>query len=184
MWEFCLLQFPNVVFGLWDLVSSSASQNPGRGLWYPTPPLCCHTLLSGHRLWPPWVQQKCHHKDSSRRIWSVQGGSEGFPQPRSPQKSGQGGGKQSTAELRLQRVCAGTCEMHQEGHTHTRLGILSCCCGNHINSNKCVVSWVRQSVAACDTLCKFNEFCVMNDLSGHLKVKVSHAKDAAGAFLY
>lgn len=73
--------------------------------------------------------------------------------------------------------------MHQEG-ADTGLGILSCCCGNHINSNKCVVNWVRQSVAACDTLCKFNESCVMNDLSGHLKVKVSHARDAEGAFLY
>lgn len=73
--------------------------------------------------------------------------------------------------------------MHQEG-ANTALAILSCCCGNHINSNKCVVSWIRESGAACYTLCKINEFCFMNDSCGHVKVKVSHAKDAEGAFLY
>lgn len=136
---------------------------------------------SGHRL-----SVGSRKNVTMKRFWR----SEGFPTaglPRSctlcSQKPGQCGGKQNPAELRLQRVCAGTCEMHQEG-ANTGLGILSCCCGNHINSNKCVVNWVRESVAACDTLCKINESCFMNDSSGHLKVKVSHAKDAEGAFLY
>lgn len=161
----------------------------------PTPPLSCHTVL--RHQWPQALcgkQEKCHHKESSSKFWTSvlsMVAVKGFPQQDCPgaallvcsQKSGQWGGQQSTAELRLQRVCAGTWEMHQEG-ANTGLGILSCCCGNHINSSKCVVSWVRESVAACDTLCKINESCFMNDLSGHLKVKVSHAKDAEGAFLY
>lgn len=165
-------------------MSSSASQKPGRGLWCPsTSPLLSHHAqapvatglgLPGFR---KNVTLKIPPVEFGMSMVAVKG------LPRSSQNSGQRGGKQSTAGLRLQRVCAGTCEMHHEG-ANTGLGILSCCCGNHINSNKCVVNWVRQSGAACDTLCKFNESCVMNDLSGHLKVKVSHAKDADGAFLY
>lgn len=34
-----------------------------------------------------------------------------------------------------------------------------------VNSSECVVNWGRESVAACDTLCKINEHSFMNDLS-------------------
>lgn len=142
-------------------MNSLASQKPGRSLGYPRYPNTS-PLLSYHAQAPEATGFRLSvgsrknlqriHKESSSRFWkSVCGVSEGFPTaglPRSctlcSQKSGQWGGKQNTAEFRLQRVCAGTCEMHQEG-PNMGLGILSCCCGNHINSNKCVVSWVRES---------------------------------------